>query len=69
MNQATSTDRATPPSPPSSRWRLSMLMVAPHRLSFFLAMLVLVAASGWWLLVHIDRVHGWFGLGYALPPR
>ncbi len=68
MNQATPADRASPPTPPSSRWRLSMLMVAPHRLSFFLAMLVLVAASGWWLLVQIDRVHGWFGLSYAMPP-
>ena len=45
-----------------------MLLVAPHRLAFSLAMLILVAASGWWLLVQVDRVHGWFGLGYAVSP-
>lgn len=45
-----------------------MLLVAPHRLGFFLAMVVLVAASGWWLAVQEDRVHGWLGLGYAVSP-
>ncbi|MDO5691643.1 MAG: NnrS family protein [Pseudomonadota bacterium] len=69
--------RAAPPAPPARTgrpapvtgpWRLPMLMAAPHRLGFFLAMVVLVAASGWWWLVQEDRVHGWFGLGYAVSP-
>lgn len=55
-------------TPPAGRWRLATLMVAPHRLSFFLAMLVLVAASAWWLLVQLDRVPGGLGLGYAVSP-
>ena len=29
------------------RWRVGHLMLAPHRLGFFLAMLVLVVAAGW----------------------
>ncbi len=67
--------RSAPDAPPAARatpvggdWRLSTLMMAPHRLSFFLAMLVLVAASAWWLLLQIDRVHGWLGLGPVLSP-
>ena len=30
-----------------SGWRWQALLLAPHRLGFFLAMVVL-AASGWW---------------------
>jgi uncharacterized protein involved in response to NO len=29
-------------------WRVQYLMLAPHRLSFFLAMVVLVASALWW---------------------
>ena len=60
--------RSGKPAPVTGPWRPSMLMVAPHRLAFWLAMLILVVASGWWLLVQEDRVHGWFGLGYAVSP-
>ena len=47
------------------RWRWQYLMLAPHRLSFFLAMVVLVASATWWLAVQVDRATGWWGLGYA----
>lgn len=50
------------------RWRLRYLMLAPHRLGFFFAMVVLVAASAWWALVQLDRVTGVLGLSYALSP-
>lgn len=51
--------RAPKPPPVTGPWRLSMLLAAPHRLGFCLAMLVLAAASGWWLLVQVGRWHGW----------
>lgn len=44
-----------------------MLMAAPHRLSFFLAVCVLVAASLWWLAVQVDRATGALGLTAAVP--
>lgn len=53
--------------PPQGAWRWGMLMVAPHRLGFFLAMVVLSAASGWWLAVQFDRVTGWLGLVESVP--
>ena len=60
--------RAPRPAPVTGPWRVHMLMAAPHRLGFFLAMVVLVAASGWWLLVQADRWLGAWGLGYAVSP-
>lgn len=45
-----------------------MLMAAPHRLGFALAMLVMVAASLWWLAVQFDRATGLLGLAPAVPP-
>ncbi|WP_245606832.1 NnrS family protein [Simplicispira psychrophila] len=50
------------------RWRPRYLLRAPHRLGFFLAMVVLLAASAWWALVQLDRVSGWLGLPLVLPP-
>ena len=44
-----------PPSPPDPRWHARWLMQAPHRLSFFLAMTVLMASAVWWALVQLDR--------------
>lgn len=44
-------------------WRWHTLLLAPHRLGFFLAMVVLVAASVWWAAVQAAR-SGWL----ALPP-
>ena len=49
-------------------WRLRYLLLAPHRLGFFLAMVVLVAASLWWTLVQLDRTSGVLGLSPALAP-
>ncbi len=60
--------RAARPPPVTGPWRWARLLTAPHRLGFFLAMGVLLAASLWWLLVQADRVYGWLGLGYAVSP-
>jgi uncharacterized protein involved in response to NO len=48
-------------------WSWSLLLAAPHRLAFFLAMMVLVESGLWWTLVHADRVVG-LGLPYELSP-
>ena len=50
------------------RWRASYLFLAPHRLGFFLAMGVLVAAGAWWALVQLDRISGALTLTYAVSP-
>ncbi len=49
-------------------WRWRYVMLAPHRLGFLLAMVVLVASGAWWALVQVDRSTGWWGLPAALPP-
>lgn len=58
----------TPPHGPDRRWHLHHLLLAPHRLSFFLAMGVLVSAGGWWALVQFSRVNAMWGLPYAVSP-
>ena len=50
------------------RWRAAYLLLAPHRLGFFLAMVVLVSASLWWAAVQIDRMAGVLGLPYVMSP-
>jgi len=50
------------------RWRARYLLLAPHRLSFFMAMVVLVSAGAWWMLVQLDRVSPVLNLPYALSP-
>ena len=50
------------------RWRFAYLLLAPHRLGFLLAMVLLVAAGGWWALVQFDRMSAALGLAYALSP-
>ena len=50
------------------RWRAIHLLLAPHRLGFFLAMVVLVAAGSWWALVQLDRLSPALSLPYALSP-
>lgn len=58
-----------PPHAGAAPWQWGLLLVAPHRLGFFVAMLVLAAASLWWLLVQADRISGSaLGLAYAVPP-
>lgn len=50
------------------RWRVRHLALAPHRLGFFLAMLLLVASGLWWALVQADRVSAAVALPYAVAP-
>ncbi len=50
------------------RWSLTSLWRAPHRLSFFAGMVVLLASGLWWLLVQLDRVTGQLGIAYAIAP-
>ena len=49
-------------------WRAPYLLLAPHRLGFFLAMVVLVTSGIWWALVQLDRVSAVLALPYALSP-
>jgi len=49
-------------------WRARYLLLAPHRLGFFLAMVVLVASGSWWALVQLDRVSVAVDLPYFLSP-
>ena len=39
---------------PDLRWRAGNLLLAPHRLGFFLAMAVLIASGAWWALVRVS---------------
>lgn len=50
------------------RWRWRYLMLAPHRLGFFLAMVVLAASGTWWAAVQVARSTGGWGLYYAISP-
>ncbi len=59
---------ATPPHGPDRHWRVRHLLLAPHRLSFFLAMVVLLSAGGWWALVQFSRVNAMWALPYAMSP-
>lgn len=52
---------------PDPHWRLRYTVLAPHRLGFSLAVVVLLAASLWWMLVQIDRSTGALGLPAAAP--
>ena len=51
-----------------TRWRPVYLLLAPHRLGFFLAMVVLISASLWWAVVQIDRTSGVLSLPYVMSP-
>ncbi len=51
-----------------AHWRAGHLLLAPHRLGFFLAMVVLVFAAGWWALVQLDRGSAVLNLPYAISP-
>jgi uncharacterized protein involved in response to NO len=50
------------------RWRAGNLLLAPHRLGFFLAMVVLIASGLWWALVQVDRVSVSVVLPYTFSP-
>ncbi len=56
------------PQPGSSPWRWQSLLLAPHRLGFFLAMGVLAASGLWWAAVQFDRAGAGLGLHYAVSP-
>lgn len=61
--------RADLPDRVTDRWRPATLLAAPHRLGFFCAVVVLIAASLWWLLEQLDRyLGGSLGLGVAMSP-
>jgi uncharacterized protein involved in response to NO len=52
---------------PPAGWSWSSLTVAPHRLAFFLAMIVVAGSSLWWATIQLDRVFA-IGLPYELSP-
>lgn len=56
-----------PPVPPLSPWRPRHLLLAPHRLGFFLGCTLLVAASLWWAWVQLARAGGVAAPVPALP--
>ena len=49
-------------------WRWRHLLLAPHRLGFFLAVLVLAASALWWAAVQGQRAAGGAALPFALAP-
>jgi len=49
-------------------WRWRHLLDGPHRLGFFLAMVVLGAAAAWWALVQLQRLGALPATETALPP-
>ena len=53
--------------PVDSRWRLSRLLTAPHRLGFFSAALMLATSALWWALALATR-HAGVALPWAVPP-
>jgi len=65
---------ATAPAAPAvsagvdAGWRWRLLLLAPHRLGFFLGMVVLAAAGLWWAAVQLGRL-GWLPpIGFAVSP-
>lgn len=52
----------------ASGWHWRHLLLAPHRASFFLAMVVLVASALWWATVQLDRSGAGLGLAYVVSP-
>ena len=57
-----------PIGPQTARWQWRNLLLAPHRLGFFLGVLLLIIASGWWALVQWSRVAPDISLSYAVSP-
>ena len=75
MNLTPVAPRVTPGKPSAAaralldpRWRARYLLLAPHRLGFFLAMVVLMSSGAWWALVQLDRVSAAVALPYAVSP-
>src|SRR3954452_21991541 len=55
-------------NPPNSPWHWRTLLEAPHRLAFFLALVVLVVAGLCWTAVLLDRAGAGLGLAFAISP-
>ncbi len=51
-----------------SHWHWAYLVSAPHRLGFFLGLVVLGCASLWWALVQTDRLAGFWQGSFTLSP-
>jgi uncharacterized protein involved in response to NO len=49
-------------------WHWRTLLQAPHRLAFFLAMVVLAVSGLCWAAVQLDRAGAGFGLPFAVSP-
>lgn len=56
-----------PPAITDAPWRATWLLVAPHRLAFFAAALMLAASALWWATVLLTRALG-HPLPWAVPP-
>ena len=56
------------PVPTPSDWHPHTLLLAPHRLAFFLAMTVLASSGLWWACVQLDRAGAGLGLVYTVSP-
>lgn len=54
------------PLPPHWHWR--RVLLAPHRVAFLYAMVMLVASGLWWAAVQLDRAGAGFGLQHAVEP-
>lgn len=69
LTRASRPARALRPEPLASQpWRPAHLLLAPHRLGFALAVLLLLVSGVWWALVQVDRATGALGLAYAVSP-
>lgn len=53
---------------PDEGWRVQRLLLAPHRLGFSLAVLLLCTAALWWAVVLLDRATGVLALPLAVSP-
>ncbi len=61
---ATPAGAGSPPTP----WHWRTLLLAPHRLAFFLGLVLLAASALWWAAVQLDRSGAGLGLRYAASP-
>ena len=50
------------------RWHWQTILQAPHRLAFFLGIVLLVFQSAWWSVVQWHRLGASWGISYAVSP-
>ena len=65
---APGTDIPVPQRAADAHWRWANLLWAPHRLGFFLGLVVLSSASLWWTLVQTDRLTSFLHWSFAVSP-